>query len=336
MFELGGSVMGRWSRIGVVTVVVAVGSAEARTAPAADADNGPIVVTADPFTLDAPGLAPGQIEMTTVSARPSLVAGGQARVEVRGLDASDRLTVTRGDEDVTSAFSAVAHRPGVVTGVVDGLRLGRNRLRATAVGDHGRRTVALAVTNHPIEGPVISGPHQEPFVCRTAEAGMGPPLDDDCSAPTQVAWYARNLLGQFERLADPYAPYPLLTASTVANGRTVPFVVRVESTVINRSITRIAVLDDPRARGRDAPFVVSPAWNRRLVYQFGASCGTGHHQGVSEETAPVSGLPGVDVSNPDGLLLDLAGRLGSGYATALSTLTTLGVHCNDLLPPRRS
>src|ERR1051325_11858513 len=42
-------------------------------------------VAADPFTQSAPGLEPGQIEMTTLSAPPSLVSGDRARIEVRGL-----------------------------------------------------------------------------------------------------------------------------------------------------------------------------------------------------------------------------------------------------------
>src|SRR5205814_593930 len=173
--------------------------------------------------------------------------------------------------------------PGVVDGVVSGLRVGRDHLNATATGAAGTRRATLEVTDHPITGPVISGPHQTPFVCETEAASMGKPLDADCSVHPRVDWYARSAVtGRFNPLADPYAAYPPDTATTTtSDGRTVPFVVRVESSTINRSITRVAVIDDPHGRGPTAPYTPSPAWNRRLVYSFGESCGTDHHQGVN-------------------------------------------------------
>ena len=68
-------------------------------------------VAADPFTKSAPGLVTGQIEMTTLSAPPSLVSGGRARIEIRGLAADDVLTVKRDGTDVTDVFLPVAGEP---------------------------------------------------------------------------------------------------------------------------------------------------------------------------------------------------------------------------------
>src|SRR5260221_741849 len=79
----------------------------AQDAPADAVHDGPVVLEADPFTTGASGaapLAPGQIELTTVSTRPSLVTGDDVRVAVRGLQSDDVLTVTRDGTDVTSAF----------------------------------------------------------------------------------------------------------------------------------------------------------------------------------------------------------------------------------------
>ena len=59
-----------------------------------------------------------------------------------------------------------------------GLRDGRNVLAA------GR--ARLTVVNHPITGPVFSGPHEQPFVCETEAAGLGAPLDADCSVATRT------------------------------------------------------------------------------------------------------------------------------------------------------
>jgi hypothetical protein len=300
-------------------------------AEASEAGDGPSVVQADPFTMDAPGLAPGQIEMTTVSTRPGLVTGGQARVQVRGLLGDDTLVVTANGSNESAAFAPIASRPGQASGIreglVTGLGLGSNHLAAVAFDPlYGSRNVTLTVVDHSIDGPVISGPHQSPFVCGTAQSGLGPPTDADCDAPTQVAWYARNELGQFSQLSNPYV-LPAGTATTMDNGRRVPFVVRVESTVINRSVTRIAVLDDPAARGKAAPFTPTE-WNHNLLYQFGESCGTGFSQGTNSLTDVLGQITNISTSDIAGPFLDLTGELGAGWMMAESTLTTFGVSCN--------
>ena len=298
------------------------------------AGDGPIVATADPFTNDAPGLMRGQIEMTTVSTRPTLVTAGEVRVQVRGVQPDDRLVVTAGGRDVSGAFTPVGSRPGqepgIREGLVTGLALGATELAATATdGRYGSRRVTLTVVDHPIDGPVISGPHQEPFVCETAPSGLGPPTGADCDAPTQVAWYARNVLGQWTILANPYAPPPAGTQMISSGGRQVPFVVRVESAVINRSVTRIAVLDDPAGRGPGRSFAPTE-WNHKLLYQFGESCGTGFHQGSNQASDVFGQITAVSTSNIAGPFLDLTGHLEEGWMYAESTLTTFGVSCNPL------
>ena len=44
----------------------------------------------------------------------------------------------------------------------------------------------LVLTNHPITGPVFSGPHQYPFVCNTVGQGLGQPIADDDVSGTKV------------------------------------------------------------------------------------------------------------------------------------------------------
>lgn len=117
------------------------------------------------------------------------------------------------------------------------------------------RSTALEVDNHPLSRPVISGPHQERFFCRSKDAGLGPALDENCRFEPTVQWFARLATQNFVELDDPYSGYPPGTLGTqTADGRSVPWVVRVETRAINRGIARIAVLDDPSARGADAPF----------------------------------------------------------------------------------
>ncbi len=317
--------MGR--RLGLVAAALLVAAA---SVPAAQADAGGQSTTVPASWFGGtPPLAPGQIEVAVVSSLPSTVTGESARVEVRGLQPGDPLNVDRDGIDVTSSLSPV--RDGVVGGVISGLRLGKNHITATS----GARKATLEVVDHPITGPVISGPHQTPFVCETVANGLGKPLDADCSAPTHVDWYARSAVtGRFNRLSDPASPYPPDTANTTTmEGHTVPFVVRVESSVINRSVTRVAVLDDPHARPAGAPYTPSPAWNRRLVYSFGESCATGHHQGVNAADNAVGQVSptGNPYDNAFAPFLDLPSEIGKGYMTAHSTLTILGVECNEVV-----
>jgi hypothetical protein len=190
--------------------------------------------------------------------------------------------------------------------------------------------VRLVITAHPLQGPIISGPHQYPFGCQTERSGLGRPTSRDCEAPAKVSWYARMPDTSFRKLSDPYAAYPSGTQTTTVDGRTVPFVVRVQSRVTNRSITRIAVLDDPHARGRTRRFA-PVAWNHKMLFQFGESCGTGYSQGDNTETAPFGQLQEIGGENLAGPFLDLGGHLGKGWMVAASTLTIFGVHCNPVL-----
>ncbi|HZQ86372.1 MAG TPA: DUF6351 family protein [Acidimicrobiales bacterium] len=280
-----------------------------------------------------PPLADGQIEVAVVSSLPATVTGESARIDVRGVQAGDMVRVDRDGTDVSGDFAPAG--AGTLDGVVDGLRVGVNHVTATVTGPTGTRTATLELTDHPISGPVISGPHQAPFLCQTEAAGMGKPLDADCSAKTRVEWFARSAVtGRFNPLTDPYAAYPPDTATTTtSSGATVPFVVRVESSTINRSITRVAVLDDPHGRGAGKPYAPSAAWNRRMIYSFGESCGTGHSQGVDTADNALGQISGAGnpYDNAFAPFIDLPTQIGTGYMTAFSTLTILGVECNDVI-----
>ncbi len=284
-------------------------------------------VVADWHTLRTPPLADGQIELLTLSTLPDAVTGGDVLMAVRGVDDVEQLVVRRGGVDVSDAFAPV---DGEVRGLVTDLPIGESTIEAV-LGDQIAR---LVVRNHPVSGPVISGPHQTPFRCETEQAGLGPALDDDCSARPRLQWFYRSSEDQgFHELANPYAPYPSDVVTTQTDdGRAVPFVVRVESRTINRGIARMAVLDDPAGRGPDAPFAAD-LWGGRVYYAFGESCGVGYHQGRNEP-GTVLGAVELDAISADNLLINLTGitdRLAKGDVTVHSTLTSFGVHCNPLV-----
>jgi hypothetical protein len=129
------------------------------------------------------------------------------------------------------------------------------------------------VRNDPITGPVISGPHQEPFICRTTSMGLGEPIDEHCSIQTRVQWFSLSAAhgASFQELEDPYAPYPADTLTTVTTeGEVVPYVVRVETNTINlassgsrRQRARGPRSDASSGLSRDAPHARSAAeWGR--------------------------------------------------------------------------
>lgn len=286
------------------------------------------MVAADPHTLRTPPLADGQFEVVTLSTMPDTVSGGDVLLAVRGLPVNAPLTLTAGGTDVTSVLATLPD--GERRGLVTGLPVGETTLVATSED----QTATLVVRNHPVTGPILSGPHQEPFRCRTEEAGLGAPLDEDCSVAPRYQWFYRSVQDQgFHELTDPSAPYPddVMTTET-ASGEAVPFVARVETRTINRGITRIAVLDDPAGRSDPMAFD-GGAFDGRVYHAFGESCGVGHHQGVND---PQMVLGAVDLTqiSADRLLINLTGidqMLARGHATVHSTLTSFGVHCNPYL-----
>jgi hypothetical protein len=276
-----------------------------------------------------PGTAPSQqaLSIEVLSSRPDLVSGGDALVEITGGSASaGGVQVTAGGRDVSTAFARDRER-GSWIGLVEGLAVGTSAIEARS----GSERTSLVVTNHPSVGPVLSGPHHAPLICRTMESGLGEPLDSDCSAAMRVDYFYRSDLpsdddvaasgqgdgagvreGTFRPLPPGERPADIATTRTI-DGREVPYIVRVESGTINRSIYRIAILDDPMestATGRKP----GTGWNGRLVFSFGGGCGTNYNQGTNQVTNALD----HEV-------------LSRGFAFAISTQNVMGHRCNDAL-----
>ena len=90
-------------------------------------------------------------------------------------------------------------------------------------------------------------------------------------------YFYRTTDGKFQPLANP-AERPADLAMASVDGVSVPYVVRVESGTLNRSIYRIAMLADPRG------------WNHRLAVSFGGGAGAKYNQGVNSAKDPLSDL----------------------------------------------
>ena len=264
----------------------------------------------------------------TFSTKPELISGGDVlvRVEVPRKVSLQSVLVELNGGDVSAALRADAET-WTLTGLINGLRLGKNTLEASVRGRIHGRSARLTLTNHPISGPIFSGPHQTPFICETEVFGLGPALDEDCTAPTKVEYLYFTTANAF-RIYDPAGPRPDdLARTTTIEGNTVDFIVRVETGTINRAVYQIAFIHQPGAP-LPVPGTRTPGWNGRLVYTFGGGLRASYHQG-RWITGGSSGVPGAGVTAAN---IGGVGRaLGDGFALASSTLNVNNTSGNDVI-----
>ena len=218
-------------------------------------------------------------EIRVLSGRPDMVTAGNALIGItatRNADVS-RLRVLLDGTDVTGVFRPSSR--GVLVGLVDGLA-GASELRL--VDGDGVPADTLSLVNHPVEGPVFSGPHQTPFICETeafelvSGETLGAPLDDACSIERRVDYAYRSIEdGELKPLADPASPPADLATTTTLTGTTVPYIVRIETGTINRAVYQISMLHAPGADAEPSPWTAPPGWNGRLIYAFGGGCVNG-------------------------------------------------------------
>src|SRR5258705_6459018 len=212
------------------------------------------------FVLLLLGLAAGvayaadDVQIYVLSNHADLISGGDVLVGIAipaGADASS-MRVTLGDHDVTAAFAVRAD--GRYFGRIEGLALGENVVTARLPDGRGAR---ITITNHPSSGPVFSGLQVQPWSCNSGASDAG------CSrAPSYQYLYVPagidpqttpGVIGgppgpdaDFQTY-DPGNPPPAaaIAQTTTDQGRTGPFIVRLENGSVDRGQYQIAVLDYP-------------------------------------------------------------------------------------------
>ncbi len=310
-----------WAAASALVGLLAACGGGGDTAPASEG-------TARPL---AAGGVPGpafdtSVQLRVLSSPPQWVSGGDARIEVRfppGLQG--KLELWLNGRRIAPALSG---GDGRLEGVVSGLQLGDNVLEARTPA--GTRS-GLLLTNHAISGPMFSGPQQQPFTCTSTQRDVGrlplvesaaPPgnavivngqvvgYSRDCAIDTFVSYLYRTTAGGFAPLPAGGARPADMATTTLADGRTVDFVVRREIGTINRFLYSFAMLA-PRGENPAAPDL--GLWNRRVVYWFQGGVAIGHTQGT---------LHGGSM-NPD--------LLGQGYAVVHSSGNNTGTHYNMVL-----
>ncbi len=283
----------------------------------------------------------GAVSLSVLSSAPEYVSGGDARIAVKAPPGLlDELAFSLNGVPVSPSL---ARTDKGLEGVISGLAAGKNVLEVRArKGAAERPSASIVLTNHPVTGPLFTGPHQQPFICRSQESGLGQPLVDSqagpghpvfsaagtqpvgysqrCSIPTRIGYF--YFTGSGFKPFDPatgYATPPADMTSITVNGASAPFVVRVEAGTINRFLYTIATLA-PFAAPASAPQQFDQsAWNGKLVYWLRGGVGIGHQQGTAMWFN--GGLGSSE-------RLVLPKILAQGYAVASSSGNETGVHYN--------
>jgi hypothetical protein len=257
------------------------------------------------------------LQLRALSSRPELVTGGDVlvRVDIPAGMAAGSIRVLRNGADVTAALLA-GENGRSLTGLITGLALGANQVVASS----GAASARLNLVNHPISGPVLSSPQEQPFVCMTdsfkLQSGgtLGPPLDANCSIATRVDYVYRSAASPDLKPLPAPTPVPADAMMVSVDGKQVPYIVRIETGTINRAIYQIAMLHNPAVDPAPGFAVRAAGWNGKLIYTFGGGCEPGwYQQGAST-----------------GGVLDDA-QLRQGYAVASASLDVAGNNCNDVI-----
>jgi hypothetical protein len=244
--------------------------------------------------------AADDIVIKALSNRADLISGGDVLVEVLlpAGDDSSALDVYIDGRDVTSNFEV--RSDGRLYGLIDGLEEGISRVTATLRDGRG---AYLYISNHPIGGPVFSGPQIQSWTCNPGAE------DEQCNRAANYSFSYMSTDGVSLGPYDPENPPNDVAMTTTDHGETVQFIIRTETGTIVRDQYKIAVLYDP-----DQPWEPTDPqlqWNRKLVITHGASCDITFEAG----NAP-------DVTNSE--------ALGRGFAVMSHALDNSGHNCDPV------
>ncbi len=258
---------------------------------------------------DAAKKAAPQLTISVLSGRADLISGGSSLIEIglpQGAD-PQRVKIRLGGQDISSVFAV--RSDGRFSGLVSGLALGPNQLTATLPGATGTQ---ITLTNHPIGGPVISGPQLQPWQCQS-EA-----IDSQCNQPPTYRYVYKSTdptKSGFQPY-DPSSPPSDVAQTTTDQGSTVPFIVRIETGYMDRDQYQVAALFQP---GKPwTTFDPQKQFNHKLLILHGVSCGVDYGTGGAPDT--------TGSSSPTGDVGQYA--LGRGFVTMSTALDHSGHNCN--------
>lgn len=287
-------------------------------------------------------------EILVLSNRADLVSGGSALVQIKW-PAGTNMAVTKIAVDGVNAKPMFALRAdGRYTGLVTGLKLGQNVLTARAPGGGAQ----IKIVNHPIGGPVFSGPQVQPWICAqttatqvtvtdpatgnsatatTRVSGLGSnPVDAQCNAAPRYTFYympkereGGSCTFNISGANRCFEPFP-----TVDNPATRPADASIADFTNDRGVTVKAIVRVERGainRGiyelvsyfdpaqLSSAFAPPKGWNGKLFWTFGGSTANSRFQ-----SAPASNAWDNNA-------------LRRGYISAVSSLTDHSLNANAVL-----
>ncbi len=192
------------------------------------------------------------IQLRAVSTQPWLVTGGDVLVEVAFAASLNRtqLSISLNGSDISDRFTETAATTlqALLTDMPQG--------DSTLLVEHSPQQLSesLKLTNYPSVGPIISGPHEQPYVCQTEQfvtvAGdtLGSALDANCTIPTRVDYVYWSTVDEVFKpllLAAETALPQDMGLITVIDQIDQPYIVRVETGTVNRAVYEIAMVTNP-------------------------------------------------------------------------------------------
>jgi uncharacterized tannase-like protein DUF6351 len=181
----------------------------------------------------------GKLEL--VSSRPDLASGDKVLIQ-----ASDFPKVETAQILLNAALSPAHFQRddmGRELALVTGVRPGVNQIVLRIDGADRAR---LAFTDFPLSGPMFSGPQQQPWLCQTQTfrlpdgSNLGQAREADCSIPAPVVQYVYlDKAGHLHPLTAGQETPSDVACTTTTDGKSVDFVVRVETGTVNRALSEI-------------------------------------------------------------------------------------------------
>ena len=262
----------------------------------------------------------GYIEIEALSTKPWLVTDGNVLLEISVTHELDigLLRYSLNGQNVSSMVRSVS--PTATQALLKGLPLGESQFVVSSSKNNYYK--ALTLVNYPVSGPIVSGDHEEPFLCETdrfetVSGGLLPQsTDENCSIQTQVEYVYWSFTDEtYKSWQSAYEINPPrdLGYISIQNIGFKPFVVRVETGVVNRAIYEIAMLHS-EVNESLTPWNTSDHWNQKLIYTHGGGC----RRGWFRQGNRTGGVMRRE-------LFEL------GFAVVSSSLNVFGQNCNDLL-----
>ncbi|MGF2685525.1 DUF6351 family protein [Marinobacter sp. DUT-3] len=272
----------------------------------------------------------GQGVIRVLSNRPDLINGGDALVEVASANLEGARIQLNG-KDISDALTAMEN--GTRRGLITGLELGENELKVI-LGKGG--VLRKTITNHPKGGPVFSGPQVQPWNCTNEN-----PVDDKCNQPAEFEFkYVPQ--SQFDLFAesfdpespglpgaflpyDPENPPPSedIAQVTTDEGVTVPYIVRVETGVMNRDRYQVMSLYQPDQEW--SALAPQEQWNGKILIHHGGNVGVSYGMGQP----PNGDIAGTAPEGAETLLGDsISVALARGFVTLSTAQANLGHNVN--------